>query len=292
MNKFFTILLICILFSNSFVICSNVTFVGAASISKPSVPEFTLQFIDDSYDVSPTVSKDPFNGDTVMTKEGYRVNNGTVKVKIKNQPFTSYKDSQGNWLCLCYNVRWKGHFDDTWREYISSRFGNEHTYIDAGGFNSVGSWSTNTPHTELTYYVGIDDNMNSHRSFSLGSVSNDGQIDFQVQALIGYYTVTEVLEFFRLYDHYEFTGESSDWSRTQTVAIGASSSGVQNQSPTDKNPDFPPTFSSNELERSIISLSLTESVLIVLAVVLIVLLGISLFCIRKKLVTNFLKENS
>ncbi|HGJ66873.1 TPA: hypothetical protein ENS27_16055 [bacterium] len=51
-------------------------------------------------------------------------------------------------------------------------------------------------------------------------------MDFQVKALIGNVTVSggdsDSLIYNMLYPTYTFTGESSDWSNTQTISIGQS----------------------------------------------------------------------
>ncbi|MCJ7763000.1 hypothetical protein MUP38_06065, partial [Candidatus Bathyarchaeota archaeon] len=49
-----------------------------ASITKPSVPEFTVKLADHSYDVPPstTATTDPYTGkQTVTTQPGYHVEN-------------------------------------------------------------------------------------------------------------------------------------------------------------------------------------------------------------------------
>jgi hypothetical protein len=88
MRKILTLILVAVLAASSLAIVGNV-----AGASKPSVPEFTLKFIDTSYDVpsTTTTTTDPYTGkQTVTTHDGYHVQNGTIDVKIKNQPFTPY----------------------------------------------------------------------------------------------------------------------------------------------------------------------------------------------------------
>ena len=63
---------------------------NAQSTLKPYVPEFTLKYLDNSYDVPPTYGTDPYTGNNVTTQAGYHVQNESVEVIIKNQPFTSY----------------------------------------------------------------------------------------------------------------------------------------------------------------------------------------------------------
>jgi len=54
---------------------------------KPSVPEFTLKYVVDGYDVPTTCKTDPYNGSKVADQQGYHVNNSTIVITIVNQPF-------------------------------------------------------------------------------------------------------------------------------------------------------------------------------------------------------------
>ena len=59
-------------------------------------------------------------------------------------------------------------------------------------------------------------------------------MDFRLQALIGFYTETGH-PFMDVYE-YNFTGQTSDWSSTQTITIQESNS---SPSPTSSVPEFP-----------------------------------------------------
>ncbi|MCL5876513.1 MAG: hypothetical protein M1540_01715, partial [Candidatus Bathyarchaeota archaeon] len=77
---------------------SSLIMVGSSSeqtIPKPSIPEFTLKYVDLSYDVPVTTSIDQYTGKTV-TIQGYHVENRTIQLTIKNQPFTSYIENGQN----------------------------------------------------------------------------------------------------------------------------------------------------------------------------------------------------
>jgi len=149
----------------------NVSF---AQNTKPKTPEFTLKLVEHPYDVPPVTTKNPYTGETTITKEGYRATNKTIELHIKNQPFTPYETSNGNYINLCYNISIKGHYDDNnnWRYYpnmwktplIASQ--EDYTIISFGGY--------------------VDDKYN----YSV-YLPESGQLDFRVEALIGYYTETE-----------------------------------------------------------------------------------------------------
>lgn len=73
------------------------------SASKPSAPEFTLKYVDSSYDVEPVYDTYQYTGKTVVIHEGYHVRNNSIIVSIENQAFSNYQDSNGNRIFLAYN---------------------------------------------------------------------------------------------------------------------------------------------------------------------------------------------
>lgn len=58
-----------------------------SEVTKPSVPEFTIRLVDNSYDVPTTYSTDPYTGETI-THPSHRVTNMSVELVIKNQPLS------------------------------------------------------------------------------------------------------------------------------------------------------------------------------------------------------------
>jgi hypothetical protein len=179
-----------------------------------SVTEFTVVYADLSYDVPPTYGIDEFTGETVITQEGYHVNKKSAVFNIKNQPFNPYTDSSGNNISLYYNFRAKGHFGGEWRYNPFSENGySTHRY--SAMIYYIGSIpefiASTSEYTELS--VSLTD-------FYLSEDLKTGnQIDFQVQAQIGY--IDSLGDGF-----YSFSGETSGWSETQTITIG------ENQTPT------------------------------------------------------------
>ena len=176
---------------------------------KPPVPEFTVELVAYPYDVAPvtTTKIDQYTGEkTVKTTPGYRVENRSIEITIKNQPFTPYVDSDGNETNLCYNVRAKGHFGDEWEELSSNQIQSSSEY-------TVLSLSADYP--------------------------NGGQIDFQVEAVLGhFYTAffppTSVIAF--PYEAFK-VDETSGWSSTQTLTISYEHAIVVEP----ETPDTPPT---------------------------------------------------
>lgn len=273
---------------------------NAESIPKPSVPEFTLKYVDKSYNVPPTYGIDPYTGKNVMTQAGYYVKNASIEVIIKNQPFTAYHNENGSLVYLFYDIEAKGHFEN-WNPSSDASYWlkqnlSEEYPLSFIGFSSsqytvetygLGGDNATVP----TYYGGYD--------YTLNNISVGGQVDFRVQAIIGYST--------RYNDtfvpgvpvgdptdpnprHYVFTGEISDWSQTQTITLPASSvlphpttSPAQTSSTSPIMPTLTPTETSVSGNPSISFLQLTNTVaLIVIAVLLAVIIVLLLLMSRRK----------
>ncbi len=189
------------------LIASSITIIQLTSAaSTPTVPEFTVQYGDHPYDVPTTYTTDIYTGETI-THQGYRVQNRTIDLIIKNQPFSEYGDGSGNVTCLYYNVRVKGHFgsDSDWKYYP------EYKSFPA----SSGSYTT------LSFSINGYTWDNSNTIYAPA----EGKLDFQVQALVGYY-FTEWVSM-NLPDHplagglaNVFHGQKSDWSNIQILEAG------------------------------------------------------------------------
>jgi archaellum component FlaG (FlaF/FlaG flagellin family) len=110
------------------------------SISKPSVPEFNVTIVSYPYDVpsKTTTTIDEYTGkETTTTQPGYHVENKSIEIIIKNQPFTPYnltkytyyyRDFEKNGsidgsytvdnnktVNFYFNVQVKGHFGENWK---------------------------------------------------------------------------------------------------------------------------------------------------------------------------------
>lgn len=188
---------------------------ASASLAKLSVPEFTVNIVDHSYDTpptTPTYTTDPYTGEQKQTTTGspsYHIENKSIEITIKNQPFTPYTDSNGYYIGLYYNFRYKGHFEADWAydpfkpDDISSK--------------SYGGWDM----TYLTYNASKSEYTIVPKTFNYFG-TNYGQVDFQVQAQIGYIQEMGSAYSARIWGNfYNFTGQSSDWSSSQTITIGS-----------------------------------------------------------------------
>lgn len=177
-----------------------------AYMPKPSVPDFTLKYVDYSYDMPPTYGIDEYTGKTVITKSGEHVDNRTIEITIKNQAFTPFTDaSSGRAINLYYNIRCKGSFGQDWDEIFGRLI-----------------WYGTTTNPLAIYGYPSQDSTSQYTTVSYTLPWNvvEGQIDFQVQALKGYVerTVEESRIIFVIYN-YTVHGAESGWSTTQTITI-------------------------------------------------------------------------
>jgi hypothetical protein len=225
-SKGFSLLLVVILAVSNLIIIES-TFAQTPTpspvpIPTPSVPEFTLKFVDSSYDVPTTTSIDQYTGKTI-TNQGYHVENRTIQLAIKNQPFNSFI-ANGQNISFFFNVREKGHYAENWTEIYSAGRG----YL----------YESNSAYTTVSYSL-------SQNEFPFWNyVTSDATIDFQVQALIGYTNerhYSDDGQFIPFPSSY-FKGQTSDWSNTQTITIpepSTSTSPSPNPTPTPTVPEFP-----------------------------------------------------
>jgi hypothetical protein len=152
--------------------------VNAQTVPKPSIPEFTVQYVDRSYDVpiTTTTTTDPFTGKQVTTTNGgQHVTKRTIDITIKNQPYSSvYQDD--HLIQLYYVVRTKGHYAD-WTPEANN------------GYSFTRVLASSSGDTIVTLVIG------SNNDIIMGDadviIHDNGEEDFQVGAEAGY-----------LYDYY------------------------------------------------------------------------------------------
>jgi hypothetical protein len=194
-----------------------------AQFSKPTVPEFTLNVVEHPYNVAPITTIDPYTGKTVITQAEYNVENTSIQIVIKNQPFTPY-NSNGEYIVLSYNVSLKGHYDDSWKYYPNAYW-------------KIPLIASKSDYTVISF--GSDYNESDPYSYQW-DVPDSGKVDFRVEALIGYYNETITLypipggEF----HNFQFIGESSGWSNTQTLTIDNSQIPTPTPSQESQQPDL------------------------------------------------------
>jgi len=170
-------------------------FVMVNSAFAQSVPEFTMKFEAHPYDVPTTYGVDQYTGKNITIEEGYHVRNETIIFTIKNQPVSN----------LFYNIRYKGHFGESWTEYYS-----DYNYYSSSGDLVPQSSSGYTVITIPAFYPFV----------------NGAEIDFQVQAVQYEYVQVfvsdhplappPISEIGHYEDRFTLSGMSG-WSSTQTM---------------------------------------------------------------------------
>jgi len=238
-----------------------------ASITKPSIPEFSVKFVDRSYDVPTTSSIDPYTGQSVI-QSGYHIENYTIDVTIKNQPFTTYYDAASTFnVSLYYNVRMKGQYTQDWMNLYSP--------------DTDYPKQSNSEYTVLSFVLGNSANHPAFEDISLGA-----HVDFQVQALIGYvyrdYDPNETIQI--LMWPWVFSGETSGWNSTQTITIGASApTATPNTSPSPTaSGTTVPTESSGPQTSVLFGLDWIQVATLTLLGVIAVLLAVVVVYLRKR----------
>ena len=182
--------------------------VAPEEVTSPFVPEFTVMYVDYSYDTEPVYGFDEFTGKEVVTQNSRHVDERSIEFMIKNQAFESYTDSVGNEIGLYYNFRFKGHYGSEWSYYPFSENGQGtrkysvlfYALTDESPRLAASSSEYTTIALTLPFL------------FVTQIPSIGSQADFQVQTLIGHIDAAGD-------GFFKFTGQSSNWSPTQTVTI-------------------------------------------------------------------------
>ena len=212
MNKAVTIALIVALVASSLIMLETSY---AQSIPKPSVPEFTIRIVDNSYDVPlvTTTTIDPYNGEEItQSSGGYHVENKSVEISIKNQPFNSQVSGSEDSIGLYYTVRVKGHFGTEWQEQSVGVIRPADSYFPWPlEYQTTKIHASTSAYTILTYVIGQ----------SGWTLRNGDQIDIEVKAFVGYHKFFwNTDHMFPIYNGNSFVVSSeSDWSNIQTLKM-------------------------------------------------------------------------
>jgi hypothetical protein len=233
LSKTVVLMLFALLALSSLVMVGSVS---AQSIPEPSVPEFTVKFVNASYIMTATNS---YTG----LDETELISNNSIEITITNQPF-DYSDYQ-----VFYNVRVKPHFEGNWTEvypvrnstslFVNAVFSFAEYINDDSPPQSKSSFTLvayPVVPTELylasgydikSYYSGYDGQDGEYFAV-LYAIPYGGQVDFEVEVLVGHDSQVWVIDH-PLYPwiggHFEpavaYYGDSG-WSNTQTITIGES----------------------------------------------------------------------
>lgn len=269
-SKWVLLLLVVILTASSLTMVESA---NAQSIPKPSVPEFTVEFVNASYSVTTT---NPYTG----ANETQQISNNSIKITINNQPF----DNSNNQIY--YNVRAKPHFTENWTEIYpiqnrTSSYNEDGTFSYVQYINADSSSRSSSSYTTIAfavvateyysesgydiqrYYAGEPGQEGRYFAF-LHGIPDNAQIDFQVEALLGHgsqkYVNDHPLAPYPI-GHYELAiafDTASGWSNAQTITIGEISSPTLSSSPTpSQEPPQTEPFPTTLVIVSIVSVAVT-----------------------------------
>lgn len=211
----------------------------AATVPKPSVPEFTLSLVSHPYDVPTTYITDPFTGESMVQQQGYHVENKTIELTIKNQKYTY---TNGSNFHIYYNVQAKGHFEPDWNELYPAVYG--YISLDAYKKGDKSYYIINSPAQSGSQTTVLSFSADQPPYHSSTSYPPHAQVDFQVEAIIGYDSVMYRSDH-ALYPEYGGWTEpavayatTSGWSNTRTITIDETASTTT--------PDIGPSQNSTE----------------------------------------------
>lgn len=211
--------------------------VDAQTVPQPSVPDFSVNFVNSSYMVSKT---NPYTG----AIEEEQVCNASFVITIANQPFP-YSNYQ-----LYYNVRSRAHFEGDWKEvypvgnWTSSYgggYGDNFTYA----LYIRGVQQSNSSYTTISFSVEPTDlYQGSGYDVDVGyfGIPFGSQLDFQVEAQVGHPSYRWISDHPLMpwigggYEPAVAYDTSSGWSNTKTAAIGETSNSAL---PSPEVPEFP-----------------------------------------------------
>jgi hypothetical protein len=225
--------------------------VSVYAVSKPSVPQFSVKFIDKSYDVPPTQTKDHYTGKTT-TQPGYIVQEGKIEVTINNLPSTSYKTSNGYECKLYYRVQYTGHFEENWIPFSIMYYGTAGDYIAHFVESSSGK------HTVVS------------QSFNdFNTPPSGAQLDFRVQALYAYYDPSTINHMSFVHEALLVEETSGDYSSIQTITMNYGSSSSTKPSQTANSSNTPTTDLNNPPQLNLIIVVVSVCVITVLLAVIV-----------------------
>ncbi len=191
----------------------------------PSIPEFTVQLVGPPYTQPTTYQLDPTTGQ-IVANIGYTNEYSAVEVTIKNQPlvFDYSNEHLIGAFGFYYNIQIKPHSSSgDWTDIYQA-------WNDGYGVPS------NSEYTNLSFSI--------EGQMGVGVLAGT-QIDIQVQAMIGQIgrvynpNAASQIDMFP----YEFEGQTSAWSTTQTITVPANTPlSANSPSPTSPlNPTISPT---------------------------------------------------
>lgn len=220
-------LFLILIFAMSSLTLLTVKPANAQTIPTPSIPEFTIKFVNSSYTQTTTNS---YTGQS----QTQLINNNSIEITIENQPF----DYSNNGLMhqIYFNIRIKPHFSktDNWTEVYPL----ENLTSSPANANGIFPYAwyvyspiqSNSTSTIIDFQVAPTDVYQATGYDIYGTpfqgIPIDSQLDFQVEALVGHNSTYWYIQhpFTPTYGGFSVSAvaydSASGWSNTQTIAIG------------------------------------------------------------------------
>jgi hypothetical protein len=161
----------------------------------PSVPEFTLKFVNETsslFEVNPSLAEEAWVDEDFFECGRY------IEVRIKNQKVSPTSTRLINHTDIYYKIRVKAHNETNWVETLDLL---SYRYYNA----------SDSDYTTTVVEV-------SPRQW-LPNIPPGGAVDVQVKALIGQISWSPLFPALGAGDKYDFVGEESGWSSTQTIKV-------------------------------------------------------------------------
>ena len=195
----------------------------------PAVPEFSLKFDNESYDVPAT-----------STTQGYHVDKEFIDVIIKNNnDFSFYAVVNESLVKLYYNIRVKDYSHDWTNCTVSPNLA-----------------PSNSNYTIVKFGLGRVNPDPGGFSIWIGNITDGNQVDFQVRGVDGFYTklTEENPPCWRIpqFSVFNETGQSG-WSSTQTINTLEASTSTPTEIPLTT---IAPTSTTNSLNQITVPVSL------------------------------------
>lgn len=209
MSRTISIVLILILSASALLTIQPAPATSAASVLEPLVPQFTVAYVDHSYNtpVESYTSTDAFTGrETTKYTGGDYVYNKTIDISIQNQHYIPINFGNGTVVNLYYYIEMKGHYAS----------GTSRTTADGAYTQRV--LASTSEDTVVSLVVG------SQNDILMGEadvyVPEGGVEDVRIQAEVGYLVPDyggHIIPVPLSYDFISFGG--SDYSETKTVTV-------------------------------------------------------------------------
>jgi hypothetical protein len=225
---------------------------SAQTIPKPTVPQFQLKVMEHSETLPSVYEIDQFTGKNVTIFEGAYYEWRTLDFTVENQQTPTPNN-------LYFNIRYKGEYSSNW------------TYLYHGDTYARAQLGQTSIISFLISGQAV------HGDLYPLPIPSGAKVDFQVEAMIGG-IFRKSPEFA---SGYEFRGETSGWSNTQTITIPITSASAS-PNPTSSNSTTAPTSTPTATNSNNNSISVPLSALIaVVAVFLAVIVALLLLLFRR-----------